>query len=268
MDNCRFDFCGTFSGDDSKVLASTWLKKYEHELRVVKLPDGSIPAATYLEHITMLFEGTAATWAATDKDAIAILSHPIPSSEQVVAFKSLFLGRFPINAVAKKPISFHTELAQSSQQNETITQYYYRLDQLMQRIGRQDRQKGQQLTELQEFMLESIMDRFIQGLSDPQVRTELTRLSTSQYSLRGLYDCALAIQCMFIEVQKLKEAENKDLQLRFYRKFFVETVRPETVQFMMAVYQVDPSIPHTDSFLRPETPHSWSTRQPQRPQLE
>lgn len=259
-----FAFCGTFSGKDaSGISAARWLKKFEHEMSGYKSEnDGTIPAQTYLDSLSMLLTDDAAEWSESHPDAIRLLAETSPNPQTVDSFKSLFCERFPSKAVEVTPVPFDVELSDLRQKpDEPLATYYKRITNLMQRVGAKDRpaaSSGTTLTLLESAMLDTILRAFIRGLIDTNVRKEATRgMASSDRSLKVIYNLAEEARRTNIEVQKLFEEEVKHDELVFYKQLALANMAKPQIDALLTSY-------HTAKASSPngQIPQNWNQNPP------
>ena len=151
-----FSFCGRYTSKE--VSASRWLKSFEHELSEFRNAEGLIPPSTYLHYLDLLLLGEAAEWIESNPEAVRLMATPNPTQATVDQLTSLLRERFPAKTVEVTPMSFDIELSDLRQKpNESLTSYYTRTLNLMQKYGAKDRSPTVLLTLAESSLLDTFL---------------------------------------------------------------------------------------------------------------
>lgn len=216
----------SFSGKD--ISAAKWLKKLDWELEGYNIDD-QVPPLRVTKALELLLTEDAVEWAESHPQAVTILASESPSADDVREIKELLCQRFPTKSSEVSTISFGTELGELKQKDESLSAYYKRLTAMMQRVGARDRpqlgESSNELSMLEQAMLESIMKAFLRGLADPDVRREATTgLASPDRSLRGVFTLAEEARRTKSEISKLNEGEYKSKEVELLRMLVQKTM--------------------------------------------
>jgi hypothetical protein len=169
------------------------------------------------------------------------------------SFKSLFCDRFLFRVVEVISISIDVELIELRQkQNETLTAYYKRVTDLMQRADVRDRSNLHAdefiLFSLKSVMLNIILRAFIRDLIDSEIRREVTREMISfDRSLKIIYQLIEKTRRINIEIQKLYDEEMRQNELFFYRELIQQSLSQTKIEIMLTQYHSNRSRLKTSS---------------------
>lgn len=243
MQDPTFTFCGTFSGKGT-ISASRWIEKLEFELTVYKI-NGVIPSVRFMTSIDLLLTDDAAQWAEINPDAARLLSLSKPTAKDVTTFKGLFQERFPAkSSIEISTVSFDQEL-QGLQQNsqESVAFYYRRATAMMARIGARDRAVDltNTLSLLESAMLDIIIEAFIRGLDDPDIRRETIKgLGIVGRSLRGA--CTVAEEAVGFKekLRKFLDEGSQSKELLFYKELVQRNMDPGRISTRLAEFKSHP----------------------------
>ncbi|KAG7007048.1 hypothetical protein G7Y79_00011g029460 [Physcia stellaris] len=107
-----------------------------------------LPLREWLKAVWACFEGQAKKWIDSDKEIKAILQKELPDEDDKKAFKKLICMKYPIGkpavkefvvkepVVAEQPVVTHIDMQQG--QDETIKQYYQRIQDVLVETSRND----------------------------------------------------------------------------------------------------------------------------------
>ncbi|MCJ1423137.1 hypothetical protein MMC29_001018 [Sticta canariensis] len=245
-----FAFCGPFSGQGN-ISASRWLLKYEHEMSGYRVADGIIPPEVYLGSLDMLLTDEAAEWSESHPDAVRLLADPTPTQQTVSSFKSLLCDRFPSRVVEVVPVPIDVELSelrQKSEESESLASYYKRVTSLMYRVGARGRQGSvgnTALSSLESAMLDTILRAFIRGLASSETRREATTgMTSTDRSLKGMYQLAKEARRTSIEIQKLHDEELRQDELAFYKDLAVTNMPKHKIEAMFTSFYANKTRNH------------------------
>lgn len=239
----EFRLCGQFNGKDGQS-AARWLKKFEWEMAGYADSYGVIPASKYLQAVDILLTEDAAFWAEMDPEVSAILTTASPSQNTVSQFKAKLIDKYPAPIADVVPISFDSEMAELKQgPNESLLAYYKRITALMSKVGARDRARSSStpaptpLSPLESAMLDTILRAFIRGLNDDGIkRSAVAHIVSSDRSLFGVYTAAEEARRAKIELQKLKQEEQKLKDLEFYRSLVQRNMPSQQIEALRAAF--------------------------------
>ena len=192
--------------------AKRWIRVLKEELQDVTSP------GAWLEAADSRLSGEAAKWANKTPTIRNMLKDSYidnATNEDIRKFKELIISRFdpddPDEEVDSMPML--QSLAQKS--DEEIMEYYRRTKDLLLAVGGRDRKnQNDELSPLERSVLDLTIDRYINGLKDPDLSIRLLRYTADpSRSLRGATNLAQA------EARQLKAEEQRANQLREKREF-------------------------------------------------
>ncbi len=171
-----FVFCEIFSNTEN-ISAFRWLMKYKHEMLNYKQQDNRIFSNKYFSSLNMLLIDEMTEWSKSHSDTIRLLNDSSSIHDTINAFKFLFCNRFSFRVVEVILVSIDVKLTELRQkQDETLTAYYKKIIDLMQRIKIKNRSIFQDITSslfsFESAMLNIILRTFIRELFEFEIRRE------------------------------------------------------------------------------------------------
>lgn len=150
----------------------------------------------------------------------AIIDKKDPTDTDVKILVDLLEERFPGTSVDTAPIPLSTELLNLSQHSdESLASYYQRTANLMSRFGAKDRppptgpSAGSTFSQVDGFTLDSIIQAFVRGITDPVIRKKIYKNCQDDFSPRNIYNLAQQARRSKLEVAKRVPYESKDTEL-------------------------------------------------------
>ncbi|KAI1872009.1 uncharacterized protein JN550_004212 [Neoarthrinium moseri] len=184
--------CGRFDGKES---AARWLARLKWQFR--KAGHVMPPPSEYIQVVNMQAEGSVATFLDSDPTLQAILRRAEEGgalSQDIEALDQALRDRFPAQLVDESTVQPSEEWKSLTQEkNEALAAYYNRAQNLLRRMGARDAPRdvtafqANPLSALETFSLKTVIDKFVQGLEDAQLKQEA--ISRSLGTTGALWQC-------------------------------------------------------------------------------
>ena len=165
MPRSTFSTCGNFL-ENAEISEAKWLRKFDFDIKDCQDAKGPFPPDRYLRYLDMLLIENASNWSESNPKAIRLLAEPemTPTQQIIQQFRAVFCERFPSKAVKATSIPSDIEITELRQRpEETLSTYYKRVLNLMQRVRAKDRPASTPNTAF--TLLESSMLDIIRGPS-------------------------------------------------------------------------------------------------------
>jgi len=229
-----FKLSGVFRGKPGES-ASRWLKKYEWDWKSVS-KSGDISPEDFFSGIEILFDDDAADWIESTPAVSELIQYP--SDKNVQLFKSMFISQYSVKN-GERSTSFHHEISNLRQgESEGLHGYYRRALLLLQQIGIQDA-SSEALSRVESLMLDNVIDHWIQGLAEPEIRRETLRsMAGSNGGLAGVYNIAVHVQKNLHLIKRYEEEERRDKELDFYRQIARSKFSAESLEAAYASHGI------------------------------
>ena len=260
MPRSTFSTCGNFI-ENTEISEAKWLRKFDFNIKDCQDVKGPFPPDRYLRYLDMLLIENASNWSESNPKAIRLLAEPemIPTQQIIQQFRAVFCERFPSKAVKATYIPSDIEITELRQRpEETLSTYYKRVLNLMQRVRAKDRPASTPntaFTLLESSMLDIILRASIRGLNNHEIRKEATRdMASTDRSLYMIYNLAEEARRTNAEIQKLLNEKVKSDQLSFYKSLVERNVSKQQVASLLASHQAS-------RMPKPLQHHAWSFHQ-------
>jgi hypothetical protein len=254
-----FTFCGLYSGNEP---ASRWLKRFEYELNGVTKKEEGISPTKYLTNLELLLTGEAASWAENDRKVRSILDKNIPLQVDVEQVKELLKKKFPIKINPVKPTLDRVLQDLRQDPSESIREYYDRGLEILVDAGGQDRYPSDnELTGLEESMLETFTRFWVKGLYDPEIRKESYRgLAAPNRSLHSLYRSAEEAAIGLREMALEREEQDVLREREFYKTIVESKIPIAQVNSLLQNFKMSGSREIISDFLGRPDPGQYGSR--------
>lgn len=188
----------TFSGEEGES-GRRWV-------RAMNILPSVTPRAA-LQLMDGHLQGKAAKWADLTPEITAILdeSYIINATK---ADRKMFEEAISERFKGAQEIDVELEMQSLYQKTgESIKEYYQCATDVLAAANIQDRREGVTLSESEESILEMVIDKFIQGIHDAELRARLSDFNKdSRFGLRGIY---LATEDVGLQLRKDREVEGQ-----------------------------------------------------------
>ena len=208
-----------------------------------KKNDDFILSAIYLNSINMLFVNDATNWLENHLNAIRFLTKSSSNQLIVETFKFLLCERFSSKIVKTQSIFFATKLFDLKQKsNESLTIYYKRIINMMQRIDIRNRSITisivvDTLSLLESTMLNIILKAFIRDLSNQKIKKKIIKnMTATNKSLRFIYQLIEETRRINLKIQKLFDDDFKRNELSFYKQLTMENLFKTQINSLFIEY--------------------------------
>ena len=241
---------GKFSGEPESS-TEKWLRKFEYDMHGLRDIEGNIAPSEYLTSIKILLVDQAEIWAESTPQVAEILyKAPDATRDDVTTLQLILRLQYPGRAVESTNLNVDAEISKLSQQaSENLGTYYERANSLLIQAGSRDwetplmtarialKEKFTLLSPSKNTVLDSVIQAFIQGISDTTVRVDALRgLLMIQRLLKGAYMIAEESKKLKEELAAMEKSEQEQNKLEFLRRVVKDQISNEPISKLMKSY--------------------------------
>ena len=177
---------------------------------------GVIPPEEYFNSFELLLTGEARNWLQFSAEAVSLFNLHYPTENHLKKFLQIFKDRFPTKAPKTTHSTLNAELEKLQQSpEETIMHYHRRTATVLTKYGgRESIRRWARISPEEESILSAVLDKFIDGLIDQEIRFEVQKLRMNgEQSLTQLSSLAEGIEMANREGRLYRERIAKDREI-------------------------------------------------------